>query len=163
MRTSKQLGIENARRVLAWSLAVASSTVLAQDARPAPLPVVWVLSTGGTIAGRGSTSTNLSNYKSGSLLGEELVRSVPEIKQYASVRVEQVFNVSSSDLTVGNWLTFARRINAIFAEDPGVAGVVVTHGTNTLEETGVLSEPDRQGQSTRCAGRISTAGDGDQC
>jgi L-asparaginase len=135
VRTSKQLGIENASRVLAWSLAAASSTLLAQDVRPAPLPVVWVLSTGGTIAGQGSTSTNLSNYKSGALLGEELVKSVPEIKQYASVKVEQVFNVSSSDLTVGNWITLARRINAIFAEDSGVAGIVLTHGTNTLEET----------------------------
>lgn len=135
MRKLGRPTIVNARCVLAWSLAVASSTVLAQDAKPAPLPVVWVLSTGGTIAGRGTTSTSLSNYKTGSLLGEELVRAVPEIKQYASVKVEQVFNISSSDLTVGNWLTLARRINAIFAEDPGVAGVVVTHGTNTLEET----------------------------
>jgi L-asparaginase len=49
--------------------------------------------------------------------------------------VEQLFNVSSSDLTLGNWLTLAKRINGIFAEDPNVAGIVVTHGTNTLEET----------------------------
>src|SRR4051812_21306878 len=102
--------IVNAGCVLAWSLAVASSTVLAQGAKPASLPVVWVLSTGGTIAGRGATSTSLSDYKAGSLLGEELVRAVPEINQYAHVKVEQVFNVSSSDLTVSNWLTLARRI-----------------------------------------------------
>jgi L-asparaginase len=133
--TLRRPTIVNARYVLVWSLAVASSTVLAQDAKRAPLPVVWVLSTGGTIAGQGTTSTSLSNYKAGSLRGEELVGAVPEIKQYANVKVEQVFNVSSSDLTVGNWLTLARRINAIFVEDPGVAGVVVTHGTNTLEET----------------------------
>jgi L-asparaginase len=135
VRTLRRPTIVNARCVLAWSLAVASSTVLAQDAKLTPLPVVWVLSTGGTIAGRGAASTSLSNYKAGSLLGEELVRAVPEIKQYASVKVEQVLNVSSSDLSVGDWLRLAWRINAIFAEDPGVAGVVVTHGTNTLEET----------------------------
>jgi L-asparaginase len=135
VRSSRRPGIVNAACLLAWSLAAASGTLLAQDARPAPLPIVWVLSTGGTIAGRGTTSTSLSNYQSGSLLGEELVRSVPEIKQYANVKVEQILNVSSSDLTVANWLTLARRINAIFAEDPGVAGIVVTHGTNTLEET----------------------------
>ena len=51
------------------------------------------------------------------------------------MKVEQLFNVSSSDLTVANWLTLAGRINAILDEDPRVAGVVVTHGTNTLEET----------------------------
>jgi L-asparaginase type II len=102
---------------------------------PPPLPVVWVLATGGTIAGRGTSSTSLSDYKSGALLGKELVEAVPEIRQYADVRVEQVFNVGSQDLTVDNWLALANRINAVFAEDSTVAGIVVTHGTNTLEET----------------------------
>jgi L-asparaginase type II len=53
----------------------------------------------------------------------------------ASVKVEQIVNVSSTDVTIDNWLTIANRINAIFRDDPKVAGVVVTHGTNTLEET----------------------------
>jgi len=99
------------------------------------LPVVWVLSTGGTIAGKGASATDLSNYKSGSLLGEELVNSVPEIRQVANVKVEQIVNVSSSDITLDNWLTIARRINELFADDAKIAGIVVTHGTNTLEET----------------------------
>ena len=99
------------------------------------LPVVWVLSTGGTISARGETSTSLTDYKSGTLLGSELVKSVPEIQRYATVTVEQVVNVRSSDLTVQDWLTLAKRINRVFAEHPEVAGVVVTHGTNTLEET----------------------------
>jgi L-asparaginase len=99
------------------------------------LPVVWVLSTGGTIAGKGSSATDLSNYKAGSLLGEELVSSVPEIRQVANVKVEQMVNVSSSDITLENWLTIAKRINKLFADDTKIAGVVVTHGTNTLEET----------------------------
>ena len=107
----------------------------AQTTRAADGPLVWVLSMGGTIAGQGASPTSLSEYKSGTLLGEELVKSVPEIKQYAKVKVEQLFNVSSSDLTLGNWLTLAKRINGIFADDPNVAGIVVTHGTNTLEET----------------------------
>jgi L-asparaginase len=103
--------------------------------KPKALPLVWVLSTGGTIAGRGASSTSLSEYKSGTLLGEELVGSVPEIKQYANVKVEQIINVGSSDITLENWITLANRINAIFAEDAKVAGIVVTHGTNTLEES----------------------------
>ena len=100
-----------------------------------PLPVVYVLSTGGTIAGQGSSATDLSNYKSGSLLGEALVNAVPQIKQIADVRVEQIVNVSSPDLTLDNWLTLAKRIQTIIAETPRVAGFVITHGTNTLEET----------------------------
>src|SRR5688572_23180163 len=102
---------------------------------PKQLPTVVVLSTGGTIAGKGGATTALSEYKSGSILGEELVSAVPEIRQFANVRVEQVVNVGSPNLTLANWLTIANRINAIFAGEPGVAGIVITHGTNTLEET----------------------------
>jgi L-asparaginase len=51
------------------------------------------------------------------------------------VRVEQVVNVGSPDITIADWLRISNRINALFAEDPNVAGVVITHGTNTLEET----------------------------
>jgi L-asparaginase len=106
-----------------------------QEAGNKDLPLVWVLSTGGTIAGAGASSTNLAEYKGGTILGEELVKAVPEIKGYANVKVEQIVNVGSSNITLKNLLTLARGINKIFAEDPKVAGVVVTHGTSTLEET----------------------------
>ena len=94
-----------------------------------------MLSTGGTIAGSGSSSTDLSNYKPGAILGEQLVKAVPQIAQIADVRVEQIVNVRSSDITIDNWLTLAKRIQAILKETPAVAGFVVTSGTNTLEET----------------------------
>jgi L-asparaginase len=94
-----------------------------------------VLSTGGTISGKGASATSLTEYKAGSYLGEELVAAVPEIQQVATVHAEQITNVRSSDLTFENWLTLAKRINSIFAADPDVAGIVVTHGTNTMEET----------------------------
>ncbi len=81
-------------------------------------PIVHVLSTGGTIAGSGSSSTDLSNYKPGSILGEELVKAVPQIAQIADARVEQIANVSSSDLTIDHWLTLAKRIHGIIAETP---------------------------------------------
>src|SRR5207244_58883 len=78
---------------------------------------------------------NLTDYRAGAFLGEELVKNVPEIAQVADVKVEQIVNVGSPDITVANWLTIAKRINQIFADDPKAAGVVITHGTNTLEET----------------------------
>ncbi len=99
------------------------------------LPLVWVLSTGGTISGRGATSTSLADYKSGALLGEELGSAVPEIQAVARVKVEQIANISSTDITVAHWLSLAKRINSIFQSDPSTAGVVITHGTNTIEET----------------------------
>ena len=111
-----------------------ASPARAQTAAGRELPLVWVLSTGGTISGQGATSTSLADYKSGPAR-RATRRRVPEIKQVASVKVEQIANVSSTDITIANWLTIANRINAIFKDDPKVAGVVVTHGTNTLEET----------------------------
>ena len=99
------------------------------------LPVVWVLATGGTISGGGSSPTNLTQYRAGTYSGDELVAAVPALADHAVVRVEQVANIGSPNITFEVWLTLARRINAIFAEDPDVAGVVITHGTNTLEET----------------------------
>ena len=99
------------------------------------LPRVVVLSTGGTIAGRGNSSTSLSEYKAGEVLGEQLVEAVPEIRQYAEVRVEQIVNIGSTNLGISHWLQLARRIDEIFMSEPDVAGVVITHGTNTMEET----------------------------
>jgi L-asparaginase len=113
---------------------ILASLPAAAQTESAHRPLVWVLSTGGTIAGRGASPTDLSGYKSGVTRGEDLVAAVPQIAQIADVHVEQVTNVSSADITTQTWLTLAKRINAIFA-DPNVAGVVVTHGTNTLEET----------------------------
>ncbi len=107
----------------------------AQEAGNKDLPLVWVLSTGGTIAGAGASSTNLAEYKGGTFLGQELVNAVPEIKQYANVKVEQIINVRSPDVKLENLRKLANGINTIFAKDPNVSGVVVTHGTNTLEET----------------------------
>lgn len=120
-------------RTLAAAIVVvlAGGGAVARQAKP----IVYVLSTGGTIAGSGSSSTDLSNYKPGAILGEQLVKAVPQISQIADVRVEQVVNVNSSDITIENWLTLAKRIHAILKETPAVAGFVVTSGTNTLEET----------------------------
>ncbi|MEP6783174.1 MAG: asparaginase [Acidobacteriota bacterium] len=108
-----------------------AATASAQPAKP----IVYVLSTGGTIAGSGSSATDLSNYKPGAILGEQLVKAVPQIAQIADVRVEQIVNVNSSDITIENWLTLAKRIQSIIKETPAVAGFVITSGTNTLEET----------------------------
>jgi L-asparaginase len=124
-----------------WGVAIASPALLlacliwptastAQGLSNKELPLVWVLSTGGTIAGRGATSTSLAEYKAGTLLGAELVSAVPEIENVARVHVEQIANVGSSDITIEVWLKLAHRINEIFAADPKAAGVVVAYFLN---------------------------------
>jgi L-asparaginase len=68
------------------------------------------------------------------LTGEELVQAVPEIKEVARVEVEQICNVGSTDMDPAIWVRLAKRANELLA-GPDVAGVVVTHGTDTMEET----------------------------
>ncbi len=96
-----------------------------------PLPTVVILSTGGTIASRYDPD------KGGlvpALSGSELVEAVPELAAVAHVQVEQISNIGSADMTPEIWLKLARRANEVLSGDD-VTGVVVTHGTDTLEET----------------------------
>ena len=96
-----------------------------------PLPTVVILSTGGTIASRYDPD------KGGlvpALSGSELVEAVPELNQVAQVRVEQISSINSADMTPAIWLKLARRANEVLSNND-VSGVVVTHGTDTLEET----------------------------
>jgi L-asparaginase len=99
-----------------------------------PLPRIAILATGGTIAGRAGSSLS-HEYKAASATGAELVDAVPELARVADVQVEQVCNIASSNMVFAVWRALAARIDALFAGDPGLAGIVVTHGTNTLEET----------------------------
>jgi L-asparaginase type II len=73
---------------------------------------------------------------SGRLHAGEVVDAIPALKKVARLEVEEVMRVGSSSITVENWLTLARRINEIFTKEPEVKAVVVTHGSNTVEETG---------------------------
>ncbi len=100
----------------------------------APLPRVAILATGGTIAGSGASATATVGYKPGALGVEHLVRAVPELKRVAQVQGEQLFAIGSADMDDAHWLKLARRVNEVLAS-PEVDGVVITHGTDTLEET----------------------------
>ncbi len=95
------------------------------------LPTVAVLSTGGTIASKHDSS------KGGylpALSGEDLVSAVPAIKKIAQIQTEQISNIASSEMTTEIWIRLAGRVNELLAR-PEIAGIVVTHGTDTLEET----------------------------
>ena len=94
---------------------------------------VVILATGGTIAGVGEAGKT-AGYKPGSLTAAELLAEVPELAQIAEIETVQVCNLNSDDMTAETWLTLLARIHAL-ADDPVVRGFVVTHGTDTLEET----------------------------
>jgi L-asparaginase len=98
------------------------------------LPHVVVLATGGTIAGTGATSTTTVGYAVATVGVQALLEAVPELKRIAEVRGEQVFQIASENMTPQHWLKLARRVNDLLARRD-TDGVVITHGTDTLEET----------------------------
>ncbi len=101
-------------------------------------PRILLIGTGGTIAGTAPASTQLNHYLAGAIGAGELLQTVPQLQQLAEIEVEQIANVDSADLLFAHWHALVGRIRAAFATDPELAGVVITHGTNTLEETAWL-------------------------
>lgn len=94
---------------------------------------VTILATGGTIAGAGKPGEN-HGYESGAIAAADLVSLVPGLDSVAHLTVEQICNVNSDDITDKLWLQLAKRVNEL-EQDPSVDGIVITHGTDTMEET----------------------------
>ena len=97
------------------------------------LPEIVILGTGGTIAGTGQPGLT-TQYTSGSIDIQSLIEGVPGLKDLAWLTGEQIANVNSDDITQADWLVLARRINEL-SRQSRITGFVITHGTDTLEET----------------------------
>jgi len=107
---------------------------LAREGRPR----VLLLATGGTIAGT-ATAGGATTYQAGTLSADSLVRAVPGLGDLAELGTEQISNIGSQDMSDEVWLKLARRIEQAFARDEADS-VVITHGTDTLEETAFFLE-----------------------
>ena len=109
------------------ALAALSITSPAGGSAQDSLPTVHVIATGGTISNTGTGGTRRT--------GEELIAAIPGIDRYARLTVEQFSNVPSGSITPTHMKQIADRVNEVFRTRAEVKGVVVTHGTDTLEET----------------------------
>jgi L-asparaginase len=124
---------------LATGLVLAAGSAQAQAPKlvPAPQtvkPNVALLATGGTIAGA-QPKAGEAGYKSGSFSVDALIKAVPGMTDLATVTGEQVANIGSQDMTDAVWIKLARRVNELQGR-ADVDGIVITHGTDTIEETG---------------------------
>jgi L-asparaginase len=112
------------------SVLLGCNTVRAADR----LPNVTIMATGGTIAGTGATSTTTVGYTAAKIGVDQLIEAVPELKKVAAVKGEQVFQIASENMNNDYWLKLAKRVNEVLAQSD-VDGIVITHGTDTIEET----------------------------
>jgi L-asparaginase len=96
-------------------------------------PKVVILATGGTIAGSAASQTS-AGYQSGAVAVDALIAAVPTLKDLADVSGEQIASIGSQDMNDEVWLKLGKRCNEILAK-PDVAGIAITHGTDTMEET----------------------------
>ena len=100
----------------------------------AKLPKIVILGTGGTIVSSGDDPLMLTGYRIKGLNVETLLCAVPELQYFARIEAHQIANIDSSSMTFSIWLELGRAIEKA-AADPDTAGIVVTHGTDTMEET----------------------------
>ena len=112
---------------------------------------IVILATGGTIAGAGELGKNIG-YKSGSIKAQTLIDAILELKNVANICVEQFCNINSDDITSELWIALARRIRELLQRED-VDGIVVMHGTDTMEETALFLSLTLGGSASKVSGK----------
>lgn len=125
------------RRLLFLSIAscVAVLPILVTANDEAHLPRVLIIATGGTIAGVQEDPDDPERYRAGSLSASDIIASVPALTQFAEIEAEQFSNVPSTQIKPEDWVQLSLKVSSLLNERDDLAGIVITHGTDRLEET----------------------------
>lgn len=118
----------------ATGLLFAAFQVQAAD-NTSDLPVVLVIATGGTIAGVQEDPNDPERYRAGTLSADQITESVPALAEYAVIEAEQFSNIPSPHIMPKDWLRLSRVVTERLQSRDDLAGVVITHGTDRMEET----------------------------
>ena len=103
----------------------------------AGFPRIHIIGTGGTISYRPTDAKQERAFDDPRFTIAELLSQMPEVVAAADISAEQIFQIGSTSISDSHWLQLAHRVNAVLAQ-PEIDGVVITHGTDTMEETAFL-------------------------